>query len=338
MHATRVAFQPQTTRLHGRVGQTESRRLLVCHVTRREASLLAAVSWAALSPAAVANPPNSHLNSWQPTTQTIASPLADAAAAATPITTPSKDNQTTGSNAPCNVRLDPTLAAAFMQAAYDVVQQQQVMPEQQLQLERFRLQNQEYKYYAAANKDRMPQLPNLADNSGGLSNRLYYNFVSYCLWKTIAKHLVTPEQRTAFCAAVGEMLLPQLVPDITAAVQKAATGGQPAPTAVMIPAIQGLLNHLQQRGYLCGYQLVLGAQPGTWPADWARTEPQIVDDLGLLEQSEAAFEERYLAPGSVFQVGGMSLRVGVEYALVFGYILTTTLAKAAACRALLLQR
>jgi hypothetical protein len=42
------------------------------------------------------------------------------------------------------------LAAAFIQAVYEAVQQQQVMPEQQLQVERYKLQTQEYKYYAGA--------------------------------------------------------------------------------------------------------------------------------------------------------------------------------------------
>lgn len=70
----------------------------------------------------------------------------------------------------------------------------------------------------------MPQLPDLDDNSGGLSNRLYYNFVSYCLWKTVAKHLTTPEQRTQFCAAVGEVLLMELVPETVTELKAARTG------------------------------------------------------------------------------------------------------------------
>lgn len=57
------------------------------------------------------------------------------------------------SSSSCNARLDPALAAAFIAAVYDTVRQQQVMPEQQLQVERHKLQTQEYKYYAGKAKD-----------------------------------------------------------------------------------------------------------------------------------------------------------------------------------------
>lgn len=61
-------------------------------------------------------------------------------------------NRTTGSNLPCDIRLDPSLAAAFTAAVYDVVKQQGVVSEKQLQMERFKLQNREYKYYAGDNR------------------------------------------------------------------------------------------------------------------------------------------------------------------------------------------
>lgn len=48
---------------------------------------------------------------------------------------------------------------------------------------------------------------------------------SYILWKTVAKHLPTPEQRTVFCSGVGEQLLQQLMPDIQQQLQQAATQG-----------------------------------------------------------------------------------------------------------------
>lgn len=35
----------------------------------------------------------------------------------------------------------------------------------------------EYSYYYEANKDRLPRVPDLSDESGGLSNRTYFNFV-----------------------------------------------------------------------------------------------------------------------------------------------------------------
>jgi hypothetical protein len=154
-------------------------------------------------------------------------------------------SSSSSSNVRCSAQLDPTLAAAFIQAVDVTVQRQQVMSEQQLQVERYKLQTQEYKYYAgmllirpvcmhrrmtvamvawalirvlivafaalsrnmclrqplrtavawllncvqgldvtccgvayaAANQNRMPALPYLDDNSGGLSNSTYFNFV-----------------------------------------------------------------------------------------------------------------------------------------------------------------
>eukprot|EP00879_Flechtneria_rotunda_P028266 GHRR01030363.1.p1 GENE.GHRR01030363.1~~GHRR01030363.1.p1 ORF type:complete len:315 (+),score=152.41 GHRR01030363.1:121-1065(+) len=201
-------------------------------------------------------------------------------------------------NSNCS-KLDPVLASAFVAAVDKVVQQQGILPEEQLQRERYKLQQQEYKYYLAANKERMPQLPELADNSGGLSNRLYFNFVSYILWKVVAKNLgPDSEKRTAFCAAVGEALLVDMLPDIVKLVTAAAQGdAHQAPAAVLIPALRDVLNHLQQHGYLCSYQLVWDSQPGSWPADWAVSQQQVVGPEQLLEQQAP------LAQGTIFQVG-----------------------------------
>lgn len=77
---------------------------------------------------------------------------AAVSAAAGPTAVPAAAAPTSKSNSSsnnrCSVQLDPALAAAFIQAVYETVQQQQVMPEQQLQVERYKLQAQEYKYYA----------------------------------------------------------------------------------------------------------------------------------------------------------------------------------------------
>jgi hypothetical protein len=63
-------------------------------------------------------------------------------------------------------------------------------------------------------------------------NELYYTkflpVCSYILWKTVAKHLPTPEQRTAFCSGVGEQLLQQLMPDVQQQLQAASQGARPA--------------------------------------------------------------------------------------------------------------
>jgi hypothetical protein len=62
----------------------------------------------------------------------------------------------------------------------------QAMPEAALQAEIFRLRDQEYPYYYAANKDRLPAVPDLSDMSGGLSNPAFFNFLSYIIWKVRA--------------------------------------------------------------------------------------------------------------------------------------------------------
>jgi len=48
---------------------------------------------------------------------------------------------------------------------------------------------------------------------------------SYILWKSVARHLPTPEQRTLFCSEVGEQLLQQLMPQQRQQLQAAAAGG-----------------------------------------------------------------------------------------------------------------
>jgi hypothetical protein len=70
------------------------------------------------------------------------------AAAAGPTAAQIRTPSSSSSNVRCSAQLDPALAAAFIQAVYETVQQQQVMPEQQLQVELYKLQTQEYKYYA----------------------------------------------------------------------------------------------------------------------------------------------------------------------------------------------
>lgn len=49
---------------------------------------------------------------------------------------------------------------------------------------------------------------------------------SYILWKAVAKHLPSPEQRTAFCTGVGQQLLQQLLPEAQQQLQAAAQRGE----------------------------------------------------------------------------------------------------------------
>lgn len=54
---------------------------------------------------------------------------------------------------------------------------------------------------------------------------VYISSRSYILWKTVAKHLPTPEQRTTFCTGVGEQLLQQMMPELQQQLQAAAQKG-----------------------------------------------------------------------------------------------------------------
>jgi hypothetical protein len=79
-----------------------------------------------------------------------------------------------------------------------------------------------------------------------------------------------------------------------------ATGGQ-VPAAAVISSVQQLLGLLQERGYICGWQLVLGSLPGGWPADWSVAEQQVVglEDVQQQQQFPAGlqFQVRCIAVG-----------------------------------------
>jgi hypothetical protein len=70
-----------------------------------------------------------------------------------------------------------------------------------------------------------------------------------------------------------------------------AAGGQ-VPAAAIITSVQQLLGLLQQRGYICGWQLVLGSLPGGWPADWSVAEQQVVglEDVQQQQQLPAGLQ------------------------------------------------
>ncbi|KAI8462490.1 MAG: hypothetical protein J3K34DRAFT_448048 [Monoraphidium minutum] len=183
--------------------------------------------------------------------------------------------------------------------------------EGQLQRERFKLFDQEYGYYSAANRDRLPALPDLSDSSGGLANRAYFNFVSYIGWKVAARHAATPEQRTALCRRVGELLLPQVAPgELEALRAEAARSPNGAVSeAAAARAVSRLLASLQACGYICGWQVVWGDTPGGWPQDWFQQAPGLVGDVpggapgAALQDDLAGIVEMEGAPGQrVFQV------------------------------------
>lgn len=185
-------------------------------------------------------------------------------------------------------RFNPEVAASFTRAVSEALSELGVASEEQLQRERFKLFNQEYEYYYESNKERLPRVPDLSDESGGLSNRTYFNFLSYISWKVAARHVQGPEQRTALCRRVGQLLLPSVAPGEAERLKKdaLASPGGVASNAAAAEAVQRLMSRLQQSGYTCGWQLVWGEQPGGWPPDWYRTEPQVVGQLPGSEPAE----------------------------------------------------
>eukprot|EP00882_Tetradesmus_deserticola_P020951 GHRQ01022644.1.p1 GENE.GHRQ01022644.1~~GHRQ01022644.1.p1 ORF type:complete len:196 (+),score=84.50 GHRQ01022644.1:453-1040(+) len=75
----------------------------------------------------------------------------------------------------------------------------------------------------------------------------------------------------------------------------AMTERRRAPAAAVVDSMQQLLNLLQQRGYVCGWQLVLGSLPGGWPADWSVSQQQLVGMEDVQQQEP-------LPAGLTFQV------------------------------------
>ncbi|GLC35826.1 hypothetical protein PLESTB_000498300 [Pleodorina starrii] len=183
---------------------------------------------------------------------------------------------------PCSGPLDGQLAAALTRAVYSSVVQLQIMDEADFQRENFKLREREYRYYAEANRSQLPRIPDLADNTGGLSNPAYFNFIGYCLWKVVYRHIAAPQDREAFARAVAAEFLaregllgPQDVePEPRAAAVAAAAAA--SPEAAVRDVVLPFLELLRAGGYICRYQLVLGSHPGTWPQDWMVSQPTVL--------------------------------------------------------------
>lgn len=173
--------------------------------------------------------------------------------------------------------LDAKLAAVLTKTVYKEIIDQHVLTETQFQQENFKLRDREYRYYYAANKDRLPAIPDLGDESGGLSNPTYFNFINYVLWKVASAHL-RDEQRGTFTAAVGKSLLEALDSE-PLLYNVSYSGERPATQLQLCRSIDHLLSKLQSSGYICGYQLVWGATPGSWPADWMLKGPRLAGDV-----------------------------------------------------------
>ena len=101
----------------------------------------------------------------------------------------------------------------------------QLIDERAFQISTFKLRNQEYKYYLEQHKAEMPAIPDLSDNSGGLSNPAYYNFASYIQWKSAARAVLADGDRARLHQAVGLRLADALAPEALAFAKEAASRG-----------------------------------------------------------------------------------------------------------------
>ncbi|KAG2499349.1 hypothetical protein HYH03_002924 [Edaphochlamys debaryana] len=210
----------------------------------------------------------------------------------------------------CSAPLDGEVAAAFTRSVVAAMTSLGVMEEVEFQEEVFKLRQREYRYYAEANG--LPRVPDLSDGTGGLSNPAYFNFLQYTLWKVLYRHVTDPAQREAAArSAAGHLLgylsaLPRASGALAELVGDPARVAAPAPAAPLLPpreavlrAVLPLLQTLQQAGYLCDYQVVLGEHPGTWPQDWMLSQPTILDDLAPDPSTTAPSTSSSLAPAPV---------------------------------------
>ncbi len=72
----------------------------------------------------------------------------------------------------------------------------------------------------------MPAIPDLSDNSGGLSNPAYFNFASYVQWKAAARVVLNEGDRNQLHQAVGLRLADRLAPEAVNFARQAASQGE----------------------------------------------------------------------------------------------------------------
>ncbi|PNH12105.1 hypothetical protein TSOC_001013 [Tetrabaena socialis] len=157
-----------------------------------------------------------------------------------------------------------------------------VMDEADFQRENFKLREREYRYYADATPQ-LPRIPDLADNTGGLANPAYLNFIIYCLWKVVFRHVRGAAEREAFSrAAAADFLARASPPAATSRAEGSAAPAQPRScadaSAAVVQAVVPFLELLRAGGYICAYQLVLNSHPGSWPQDWMLSQPTLLDE------------------------------------------------------------
>ncbi|KAK9836920.1 hypothetical protein WJX74_011061 [Apatococcus lobatus] len=164
------------------------------------------------------------------------------------------------------LKLEAHTAIMLQRSVYDALRDLKLIDERAFQISTFKLRNQEYKYYLEQHKTEMPAIPDLADNSGGLSNPAYYNFASYIQWKSAARAVQADGDRARLHQAVGLRLADALAPEALAFAKEAASrGGGRAPPGELQQAVRMTMDNLRNGGYMHGYQLTWGPSPGLEP-------------------------------------------------------------------------
>jgi hypothetical protein len=72
--------------------------------------------------------------------------------------------------------------------------------------------------------------------SGGLSNPTYFNFVSYIIWKVVARVVTSEDDRTRVCRAAGVALMGEVAAEQERKLREAAragAGGKASEAAVL---------------------------------------------------------------------------------------------------------
>jgi len=207
-------------------------------------------------------------------------------------------------------RLRPELAAAFTGSVYDALLQQcKGLDGEALQREVYSLREREWPYYRQAQQASLPAVPDLSDASGGLSNPVFFNFLSYILWKVAGRHVKDPLQRQQLNRRAGQFLAERALPESLrlAALSAAAPGsnGRAAP-ADLKEALVSALQTFKVGGYVDDYRIAFGGTPNL--PDQPYGEPISAVDVPASEDAAGleVFQVTLRAPADI--LGSVSLR------------------------------
>eukprot|EP00892_Ulva_mutabilis_P005388 jgi/Ulvmu1/3220/UM015_0261.1 len=205
-------------------------------------------------------------------------------------------------------KMSSELAPLFTRAVYDSVQQLGVMSASEFQAANFRLRDREYRYYFAANRDRLDRIPDLTDMSGGLSNPTYFNFVYYIAWKLVALNLLSSEERSRFNSVFGDNLLTMVAPESRAKVQQSRMPGSKSPPGTVRQEVERILVLLEDQGYAARSQVVWGQRNSDVPYRWEEV-PEVSLCAANVDTDAVAlssFQVRLRQPADI--EGSVSLR------------------------------